>query len=106
MGQCKDADDCTEECNGKEGQITRNFGTCQCNNIVKVDDLCTIECIDNLVRKTFSDNNQIILTDPVTNTTVISTLKNTLGAMNCINKDSNKCTVDNLSMSDSENGDF
>lgn len=106
MGQCRDPDDCKEDCNGGEGQLQRGFGTCQCNKLVKVEDLCNIECREKLVKKTFSDNNQIILTDPVTNTTVVSTLKNTLGQMNCINKDSNKCTVDNLAMSNDESGDF
>lgn len=46
------------------------------------------------------------MTDPVTNTTIVSELKNTLGSMNCISKDSNKCTLDNISMVESESGDF
>lgn len=59
-----------------------------------------------MTRKTFSDSNQIILTDPINNTTVISELKNTLGRMDCISKDSNNCKLDNVFMTDNEDGNF
>ena len=37
---------------------------------------------------------------------MISELKNTLGRMDCISKDSNKCTVDNVFMTDEADGNF
>ena len=99
-GQCRKTTDCSLECDGGTGEVQVGFGICQCDAIVKVEDLCTIECREQLVQKTFSDSNQIILTDPVTNTTIISELKNTLGSMNCISKDSNNCKLDNVFMTD------
>ena len=33
-------------------------------------------------------------------------MKGTLGKLNCIQKDNTKCTLDNVSMRDSTNGDF
>lgn len=59
-----------------------------------------------MVRKTFSDSNQLILTDPVSNTTVVSELKNTLGQLNCISKDNSICTLDNVFMVEGEDGNF
>ena len=55
------------------------FGICQCNKVTKVEDICNGDCQKTLVRKTFSDNNRIILTDPVTNTKVETDLTDTLG---------------------------
>jgi hypothetical protein len=37
---------------------------------------------------------------------IITELKNTAGSMDCISKDASTCTLDNISMSDNENGDF
>jgi hypothetical protein len=36
----------------------------------------------------------------------VTELKNTLGSMVCTSKDSNNCVLDNISMTDSEDGDF
>mmetsp|Transcript_27901 Transcript_27901/g.34643 ORF Transcript_27901/g.34643 Transcript_27901/m.34643 type:complete len:161 (-) Transcript_27901:4147-4629(-) len=58
-------------------------------------------------RITFSDN-KIVLVDPVTKkkkTTLINT-SNTLGRLDCISKDSSKCTIDNVKMMDDASGDF
>ena len=43
MGQCRKIDDCSNECDGGEGQVQVGYGVCQCNKIVKVEDLATVE---------------------------------------------------------------
>jgi hypothetical protein len=35
--QCREVEDCKLECDGGDGEIQLNFGTCQCEAIVKVD---------------------------------------------------------------------
>jgi len=55
---------------------------------------------------TFSDNNSVILFDPVTNATQVTEMKNTLGQMNCISKDNTKCTIDNVFMTDEGEPNF
>jgi hypothetical protein len=107
MGQCRKEDDCSEECDGGEGQVQVGFGICQCNKITKVSDIMSAEQARDRTQISFSDN-KIVLTDPVTKkkkTTVIDTSK-TLGRLDCISKDTSKCTLDNVKMLDSASGDF
>lgn len=73
-GDCRAEDDCSLECDGGAGEFQRGFGVCQCNAIVKLEQICTKECQAGLLVKTFSDNNKIIIIDPLTNNTITSDL--------------------------------
>ena len=62
---------------------------------------------------TFADDNKVILTKPnpdnpdePSNLRQVVELKNTLGQMNCISKDSNTCVLDSVQMMDGDEGNF
>lgn len=43
-GVCRALDDCSAECDGGAGSIIEGIGTCQCEDIVSVDDICDATC--------------------------------------------------------------
>jgi len=66
MGNCRKDNSCDLECDGGEGQVQVGFGICQCNKLTKVEDILSIENLERRTQMTFSDNNQVVLYDPVT----------------------------------------
>ena len=52
-GQCRDPTDCSAQCDGGEGEVQVGFGICQCNDLVKVEEICKQDCQEKLITKTF-----------------------------------------------------
>ena len=66
---------------------------CQCAKFTTVDQICNKECRNKLPLTTFTSDGEVRIKDPVTNTTVITSLENTAGTAKCALKDNTGCAI-------------
>ena len=65
FGNCKEENDCEDDCNGGEGTRMPGVGLCECKDVKSIDDICNKSCRDNSL-KTYFRNGQFEVYDPQT----------------------------------------
>ena len=76
---------CTSVCGVSGGALSETTGTCECTNVILVDEVCNSTCRANALAVTCNDDGMIVITNPVTGIyeTISSSALITYGSFSC-----------------------